>query len=281
MDEPDAFDEPIFERETDEPLRAVTLRQTSTAAILSFVFGALSPMLACTLVLWFPMALAAIVAGHVARYQIRKSAGMLHGDILAVIGIMTGYTVLSTGTIIVVMIAAVPRSPPPPAAPGTLVYAEERVTAADRVPVAGRPSEALQVASRFVELLRALDDDGPIQIGERQSFIGDECFVWCELRPGKCALIVEIDEYDRLSAETQDVLEKTAWSAAQNAVTRASEPVKMVAVGLKDRSRYRSVTFGKVGPGRRELENIVVRGSDGDVLEVFFTDDSLDSLGLD
>ena len=61
-------------------------RQTCTNATLSLVFGILS---------WFALpfigALIAIVCGHMARAEIRRSQGQLEGDGLAVGGLVLGY----------------------------------------------------------------------------------------------------------------------------------------------------------------------------------------------
>ncbi len=67
--------------------------ETSPLAIISLVFGILS---------WVALpiigALIAIIAGHVARGQIRDSRGELQGDGLALAGLILGY--LSIGLIL-------------------------------------------------------------------------------------------------------------------------------------------------------------------------------------
>ncbi len=61
-------------------------RRTSTLAIVSLATGILS---------WFALpligALAAIVTGHMARSEIRREAGRVEGDGLAIAGLVLGY----------------------------------------------------------------------------------------------------------------------------------------------------------------------------------------------
>ncbi len=62
-------------------------RSTSTTAVVSLVFGILSWVL-------LPVigAIVAIVCGHMARAEIRRSGGSLEGDGFAVAGLVLGWT---------------------------------------------------------------------------------------------------------------------------------------------------------------------------------------------
>ncbi|GAB3726905.1 DUF4190 domain-containing protein [Luteimonas pelagia] len=66
------------------------IRRTSATAILSLVFGILS---------WVALplvgAIVAVVTGHVARGEIRRSAGAVEGDGLAVAGLVLGWANLA------------------------------------------------------------------------------------------------------------------------------------------------------------------------------------------
>lgn len=63
---------------------------TSTAAILSLVFGILGVVFALPLI----GPIVAVAAGHIARNEIRRSGGRLSGDGLAVAGLIMGYMML-------------------------------------------------------------------------------------------------------------------------------------------------------------------------------------------
>ncbi|MGD9583681.1 MAG: DUF4190 domain-containing protein [Lysobacterales bacterium] len=61
-------------------------RPTSNAAIVSLIFGLLS-----WLILPLIGALVAIIAGHVARGDIKRANGQLEGDGMAIAGLVLGY----------------------------------------------------------------------------------------------------------------------------------------------------------------------------------------------
>jgi hypothetical protein len=63
---------------------------TSTSAIVSLIFGILSWV-------FIPVvgALVAIIAGHIARSEIRNAHGRIEGDGLAVAGLILGYLQLA------------------------------------------------------------------------------------------------------------------------------------------------------------------------------------------
>jgi hypothetical protein len=63
---------------------------TSTAAILSLVFGIVS-----WVALPFVGAVVAVIAGHIARGDIRRAGGRLDGDGLAVAGLVLGWVQLA------------------------------------------------------------------------------------------------------------------------------------------------------------------------------------------
>ena len=65
-------------------------RPTSNAAIVSLVFGLLS-----WLILPVIGALVAIIAGHIARGDIKHANGQLEGDGMAIAGLVLGYAQLA------------------------------------------------------------------------------------------------------------------------------------------------------------------------------------------
>ncbi len=74
-------------------------RQTSTPAIVSLVGGLLGWSL-------LPLigSLVAIVAGHMARAEIRRNPAMLEGDGLAVAGLVLGYAMVAVAVASVIAI---------------------------------------------------------------------------------------------------------------------------------------------------------------------------------
>jgi len=76
----------------------VPARQTCTTATVSLIFGILSWCL-------LPIigAIVAIVAGHMARGEIKRSNGMLDGDGIATVGLVLGWAHLAFIVIAVLM----------------------------------------------------------------------------------------------------------------------------------------------------------------------------------
>jgi hypothetical protein len=70
-------------------MNAAPLRQTSSLAVISLLFGILGWTL-----LPFLGSLVAVVCGHMARGEIRRAQGALDGDGMAVAGLVLGYLMI-------------------------------------------------------------------------------------------------------------------------------------------------------------------------------------------
>ena len=75
------------------------IRQTCTAATISLIFGILS-----WFVLPFIGAVVAIIAGHMAKGEIRRSQGALDGEGLATAGLILGYVHIAVFLLIIIAI---------------------------------------------------------------------------------------------------------------------------------------------------------------------------------
>ena len=73
--------------------------RTSNLAIISLVSG----ILGWTILPWIA-SIVAIVTGHMARAEIRRSAGTIEGDGLALSGLILGYTMIAISLIGLVLI---------------------------------------------------------------------------------------------------------------------------------------------------------------------------------
>jgi hypothetical protein len=74
---------------------------TSTLAIISLISGIVSWFL-----IPFIAAVAAVITGHMAKNEIRKSNGMLSGNGMATAGLVLGYVQLGLGLCLCVVVAA-------------------------------------------------------------------------------------------------------------------------------------------------------------------------------
>ncbi|WP_256646863.1 DUF4190 domain-containing protein [Thermomonas paludicola] len=72
------------------------IRQTSVLAVVSLVFGILGWNL-----LPFVGSVVAVICGHMARSEIRRSQGTLEGDGLAVAGLVMGYLIIGLSVLVV------------------------------------------------------------------------------------------------------------------------------------------------------------------------------------
>ncbi|MGQ0802157.1 MAG: DUF4190 domain-containing protein [Pseudomarimonas sp.] len=80
-------------------MNANTLRPTSTAAIVSLSFG-----VASWLLLPLAAAIVAVVAGHMARGEIRRSGGSVDGDGMAMAGLILGYANLAACVLAILVV---------------------------------------------------------------------------------------------------------------------------------------------------------------------------------
>jgi len=76
-------------------------RTTSALAVVSLVFG-----IASWCVMPLVGAIVAVVCGHLARSEIRRSQGQIEGDGLAVVGLVLGYVQLAFGFILLLFAIA-------------------------------------------------------------------------------------------------------------------------------------------------------------------------------
>jgi len=86
---------------------AVTPSIPSTAAETS---GKAIGSLICGLFFWiFPVSIVAIILGHISLSEIRKSAGRLKGDGLAIAGLVLGYMGLAAVPVLIIAAIAIPN----------------------------------------------------------------------------------------------------------------------------------------------------------------------------
>jgi len=77
----------------------VPVRQTNSLAVVSLVCGILG-----WTVLPFIGSVVAIICGHMARGEIRRSQGMQEGDGMAVAGLVMGYLVIAFSVLAVIAV---------------------------------------------------------------------------------------------------------------------------------------------------------------------------------
>ncbi len=87
---------------TPVPLTTTVPAETSTKAIISLVCG--------LFIFFFPLSLAAVILGHLSLSEIKKSAGRLAGEGLAMAGLVLGYIgVASIPLVLIIAAIAIPN----------------------------------------------------------------------------------------------------------------------------------------------------------------------------
>jgi type IV pilus assembly protein PilA len=126
------------------------LRETSSKATLSLVFGFLSFLFSV------PAAVAAIVLGHLARNDIKKSGGRLQGAGMALAGLIMGYICASIFPVMIIAAIAIPN------------FLRARIAANEASAVGSVRTintAVLTYQSRYHHYPNALSDLGPASAG--------------------------------------------------------------------------------------------------------------------
>jgi hypothetical protein len=208
---------------------------TSSLAVVSMIMGLLSPATACVFFTSLLTAPAAIVMGHLARGQIRRSNGALIGGGMANIGLIAGYLTLPLTVLWMLFVFRDSDSQQELATvPGAAQFelAEKKIDS-DRDGVGlGNTREARSLAESYSASMDALHKATFKRKGADLELKGDYV-TWCELQEGRCAFLVHVPEYRKFTADAKKSLAELAWQAAQSAVQDTLDPGDELAVGLK------------------------------------------------
>jgi hypothetical protein len=85
------------------PPPAPVARPTSVLAIVSIVSGLLG-IVGSILVVPLVASIVAVITGHLARGEIRRSQGAMDGDGLAIAGLVTGYAMIALALLLVLAV---------------------------------------------------------------------------------------------------------------------------------------------------------------------------------
>lgn len=272
---------PLRQRPVPRPQPASAPRPAVSAlSIISLLAGIVSPFLVCACYLSLLTSPVAIVTGHIAHYRIRHSGGRLTGKGLSLAGLILGYTGLLmtaglfafgaywTGKFGNEPAAEIPREPGELA----LLEVERQIVSDDEGYALGNSDEARDLARRFADRMKELDETLFTQTDATIKLSGGQYVTWCERRAGRCAFIVHVPEYRRFDDEAKDVLAQLAWMTAQETAADSLEPGEELAVGLKGVLLYGAVIVGEYDPGY-DGEDVRVHG-DKELLYPWFADET-------
>lgn len=88
----------------DPPLAGLPTSKTSTLAVWSLILGCLAIVLLC---IGPVLAIPAVICGHLAYPRIKRSAGALSGEGMALAGLITGYISIGLSIILIPLMAAI------------------------------------------------------------------------------------------------------------------------------------------------------------------------------
>jgi hypothetical protein len=247
------------------------LPKASSLAITSLILGLLSPVFLCACGLSLLTSPVAIITGHVALANIKRSAGRLAGRSQAVAGLVLGYLLLVVSIAGWALFApsfyggwqnaqqraSQPRSPARASAEEQLWSAEICVLTSSTEGVAsGNSPAAKDLAAAYAEVLKTMRDALFTKDRERLFSLTDGQFVvHCELHPGRCLFLVPVPAYRDFDKEAKGSLEVSAWQLAQQAVEERLDPDDRLADGLRGTALYGAVLVGPAGSEAADSRN--------------------------
>ncbi len=253
----------------------LTLR--SNAALISMIFALLAvPLhfLFCCAPISIPVALVAVVVGHVAMSQINRSEGTLTGKGLARTGLIVGYVSLLLSAVSITWMIGQIRNAEPgvdnrPPEKIALAAAESAINTDSRGRAHGNSARAKELAEAFASVMEEIDKEAFTDTKAKIKLSGGHYVTWCELQKGRCAFVVHVPEYRKFADDAKKVLHEAAWTAAQKIARKELKPGDQLAVGLRGVLLYGAVIVGSITdnePNAGKLE----QGTDSDKLLPFF-----------
>ena len=261
-----ALDSSPFSPRSDGLPPASTIT-TSGLSIGSLISGILSPFLIVVCFSSLISSIIAIITGHLALANIRRSGGWVRGQWQAITGLALGYLSLAltfaailylgtrmgngdradaspSGRATSSVTGAVGNSPE-----GRLKHAESLVAARRGQEVGfGNNAQAQQLAEDFATRMKAIDEKLFTQTRPRiVQLSGGEFLTYCELQTDRCAFIVHVPSYRDYTKDAKELLATAAWYLAADVVSGVVEPGGKLAVGLRGSLLYGDVMTGVVG----------------------------------
>lgn len=242
------------------PVRGAGKVGTPALATVSLIMGLISPLAVLLCFASFITSLCAIVAGHLARGEIKESGGKRSGGGIALTGLIAGYISL-VGTLVYacfhIYFVTDQVSNAVYAGVNTAGQtAEERLHEAEMSVVSsmggmrvgvGNSLRARSLAQSFAESLKSIDNLFFTSERERAIKLSDGQFIThCQLTGDSCAFIVHVPSYRDYKGEVRDKLSELAWDVAVTEVTGVLDKGDQLAVGLRGSLLYGDILVGRV-----------------------------------
>lgn len=218
--------------------------RTSLSAVISLVFGIMSPVVLVMIVPAVITSSLAIGLGHVALVKIGRSQGSVLGWRRAIAGLILGYLVLplslwwTPGFLF--------NFPDP------TLMAVEHLAFSDAERIITNSSGGNSPAATKLAQVFSRDFGGGVNslIVQKTRFGGeyelsDHFNVYCQLSPNRICFLVKVPGYNRYEDDAHNAIAEVAWRSGVKTAAAANLPSgSSLAVGLKGRILFGSVLIG-------------------------------------
>lgn len=232
-------------------------RKISWAAVGSVLLGVLSVLFIFGGTFGLILSVATIVAGHSGMSVNKRAPLRFYGRRIAIAGLILGYGTLVVGTLISALDIE------PPAAKQNVRRSDEQ-NALDTAELLvggtkggqigsafGNDDEARRWAGEFTADVHAFDKKLFAADDSRTDITG-QYKTWCELHADRCAFVVNVPGYGKISADDRRAIKANAWAAAQRLAKQKLKPGDQIAVGLRNANIYGAVLTGGIGDPVRD-----------------------------
>jgi len=256
--------------------------RTSGLAITSLVSALVSPLFLCLCPLALIPSFIAILTGHLALREIKRSGGAIGGTGISLAGLIIGYPMLLvTFALFGWLLAGSSNVDAQPEAKGTssgssaaelhLARAMILIDGKGTEKGFGNREEAQVLARQFADQMKRASHE---YFSKRLQSVSKDPFVtYCALEDRQCAFLVLVPDYRKFDRQAQDELVTIAWRAAQEIAATKLQPGDGLAVALKGQFLLGSIRIGDVAPKGSE-SNVYFEGAQDDLLDFFDTRDA-------
>ncbi|MEZ6129688.1 MAG: DUF4190 domain-containing protein [Planctomycetaceae bacterium] len=262
----------------------------SWLAAVSLLFGLASVPLICLCFVSIPLAVIAIVTGHMARFVVSSSGGRISGSGMATCGAICGYlTLLMIGTLFFIGImsedaplAVQPAPAPAPttgrptaANPGQVLFEQAEIrllteTEQSAIGTSTGEQSATTLAAHYVETLHVVDEmhfseTNPDAIVEPRPYR-----VFVQLNSDSAAFLLFVPDYVRFTDAARHTLHESGWLVAQRSVDGILNSGDTLAVAFYSDQGRRHAILGTVQPGTTiKVDQTTSDVSDSQLAELF------------
>ena len=267
--------------------------EMSQLAIVGMVLGILACLTICIFFFSIPLAITAIILGHVGLSQIRKNKPQMEGGWQAITALATGYSALLLSITIFCLAVMLPRLVPPndprwarnkadsgqedgpfsisASTSAAFSSAESEIASKQGKPAGrGNSPEAIKLATEYAERIKELSDEAFTSNGRPLlQLSGGEYLTFCELHEDRCLFLVHVPSYRKFTDDAKKTLAELAWAVAQVEVAGKMPANSKLGVGLRGVLQYGDIMLGTCPASSEDKYTTYRSGKESDLLAFF------------